>query len=243
MRNRSGPIRRAVLTAVEVQDRLQARHSAHYLDLYNVMKGVTLAAGGLSLLEITIAHPSTGRALIWAVALVGAVLSYYGASAGAALLNWRPELPDILLPMLLSVAELMLIYRPGIDGGPSGEWIPTDWFAILAAWSALCSLVIWRVSRGLLTGMQHAAYQPPLYDVIKNYRTALKEDCLGAFGVALLSLGTFVALRLDPKAGHDHLLKAAVACAVIAALAHGLNSQRRASDAIDAGLPTTTEST
>jgi hypothetical protein len=238
MRRRSGPTRRTVLTATDVQDRLQARHSAHYLDLYNVMKGVTLAAAGLSLLEITIGHPSAGRLLIWVVAFVGAVLSYYGASAGAALLNWRPELPDILFPMLLSVAELMLIYRPGIDVGPSGEWIPTDWFAILAAWSALCSLVIWHVSRSLLGGIQSDTYQPPLRDIIINYRAALKEDCLGAFGVALLSLGAFVALRLDPKVGGDHLLKGAVACVVLAALVRGLYSQRRASGAINAGLPT-----
>jgi hypothetical protein len=233
-----GRARRTVLTAADVQSRLQARHSSHYLDLYNVMKGVTLAAAGLSLLEITIGHPSTGRVLAWVVALFGAVLSYYGASAGAALLNWRPELPDILFPMLLSVAELMLIYRPGIDVGPRGEWIPTDWFAILAAWSALCSVVIWRVSRSLLAGLQSDAYQAPLDSVVKDYRAALKEDCLGAFGVALLSLGAFAALRLVPNVGHNHLVKGAVACVVLASLVRGLDSQRRASSNIDASLYT-----
>jgi hypothetical protein len=224
------------LSIADVLARLKARHSSHYLDLYNVMKGVTLAVAGVSFLELTVRHWSAGRLLLWLVAFGGAVLTYYGATAGATLLNQRPGLPDILFPMLLAVAELALIYRPGLgleDRHP--EWIPVDWFALLAGWSVLCASVIVFVSRGLKAGLDNNAYSEDLIVVIKNYRNRLRIDALSAFAAGALALAVFFVW-------HVGLLRATRWNEVIAALIMmvfilgGIDSQRKASAQIDKSL-------
>jgi hypothetical protein len=221
----------AALSVTDVQERLKARYSSHYLDLYNVMKGVTLAVAGVSLLEISVHHWPLGRLLLWVVALAGAVLTYYGPTAGAALLNGRLSLPDILFPMLLSVAELMLIYRPGLDIGPRAEWIPTDWFAFLAAWCVQCSFVIFFVSRGL----RSSKHTGDLSTIVTVYREGLRSDCRSAFGAGALSLVIFFGWRLQivPDGRWEKVGAVAVMLAVILG---GLDSQRKASDKINAHL-------
>jgi hypothetical protein len=171
------------LTAEEVLARLKDRSPSHYLDLYNVMKGVTLAAAGLALLEITVQHWSTGRLALWLVAFAGAVLTYYGATAGSALLNNRPGFRDIAFPMALSLCELMLIYRPGIGIDFHGEWMPTDWFALLAAWSLLCGLVIATVARAVRASsyadtMNGSVRDPYLARLTRDRRWATGSGCV-----------------------------------------------------------------
>jgi hypothetical protein len=216
------------LSVTDVQDRLKARHSSHYLDLYNVMKGVTLAVAGASLLEISAHHWPRGRLLLWAVALTGAVLTYYGPTAGAALLNGRLSLPDILFPMLLSIAELILIYRPGQDIGPGAEWIPTDWFAFLAAWCVSCSFVIFFVSRGLGSSNHTDA----LRTIVTVYRKGLRNDCQKALAAGGLSLAIFLGWHLH-FAPDGHSEKVAAVIVLFAFILGGLDSQRRASNKIN----------
>jgi hypothetical protein len=224
------------LSVADVLARLKAQHSSHYLDLYNVMKGVTLAVAGVSFLELTVRHWSAGRLLLWLVAFGGSVLTYYGATAGATLLNQRPGLPDILFPMLLSVAELALIYRPGLgleDRHP--EWIPVDWFALLAGWSVLCGSVIAFVSRGLKAGLDNKAYSDDLVIVIEEYRDRLRIDLLSAFTAGVLALAAFFAWRvaLLPAARWDEVT---VALVMMVFILGGIDSQRKASAEIDESL-------
>jgi hypothetical protein len=221
------------LTAAEVLARLKAQHSSHYLDLYNVMKGVTLAVAGVSFLEIVVRHWSSGRLILWLVAFAGSVLTYYGAVAGATLLNQRPGLPDIMFPMLLSVAELMLIYRPGLgldDHHPC--WMPTDWFALFSAWGLLCGCVIVCVSLGLRAGLRSKAYADDLIPIIENYRIRLRRDYLSALGAASLSLAVYVFWRIHlwPATRQSEVVVAALMFGFIAG---GIYSQRSASQEID----------
>jgi hypothetical protein len=219
---------------VDVQERLKARHSSHYLDLYNVMKGVTLAVAGVSLLEISEHHWPLGRLLLWVVALAGAVLTYYGPTAGAALLNGRLSLPDILFPMLLSVAELMLIYRPGLNINSRAEWIPTDWFALLAAWCVQCSFVIFFVSSGL----RSSKHTGGLKTIVADYRQSLQRDYRSALGAGALSLAIFLGwcLQLVPDGRWEKIGAVAV---MLAFILGGLDSQRKASDTINEHLEAT----
>jgi len=219
------------LSVRDVLERLKARHSSHYLDLYNVMKGVTLAVAGVSLLEIVVRHWSAGRFLLWLAAFAGSVLTYYGATAGAALLNSRPSLPDIMFPMLLSVSELMLIYRPGLDIGSKAEWIPTDWFALLAAWCVQCGFVIFFVSRGL----RSSRYTDTLKDVATAYRGRLRTDCVSAFGSGALSLAIFLVWHLHLVPDGRWVKGGAVALMLVFILG-GIDSQRKASAEIDRRL-------
>jgi hypothetical protein len=215
-----------------VLKRRKEQHWSHYLDLYNVMKGVTLAVAGLSLLEIVVRHSAMGRLLLWLVAFAGAVLTYYGVIAGAALLNHRPSLPDILFPMLLSVSELMLIYQPGVGlDDPHPEWIPRDWFVLLAVWSLLCGCVIVFVSRGLRLGKYSSALKP----VASMYVNRLRIDSWSAFSCGALSLAIFVAWRLH-LLSDSRCVEGGTAVAALGFIFGGLYSQREASRAIDKQL-------
>ncbi len=181
------------LSIEDVVVRLKSQSSSHYLDLYNVIKGVTLGVAGVSFLNIAVPHWFMGRFLLWVVAFEGAVLTYYGAVAGATLLNRRPSLPDILFPMLLSVSELVLIYRPGLGlyAGLSverrAESMPTDWFAFLAVWDFMCGLVIISVSRGLKSSI----YDDTLRPVADAYGKRLNFDRNMALGTGLATLALF----------------------------------------------------
>lgn len=138
--------------------------------------------------------------------------------------------------MLLSVAELMLIYRPGLGLADShSEWIPTDWFALLGAWSILCGCVIVSVSRGLKSGLSSSAYSDNLAYVVRNYRDRLWFDYRSAFATGALSLVLFLAWRLD-LAPDDRWAKGVAALVALAFIIGGIRSQQNASREIDANL-------
>lgn len=224
----------SLLTADEVLARLKDRSPSHYLDLYNVMKGVTLAAGGLALLEITLQHWSAGRLAIWIVAFAGAILTYYGATAGSALLNARPGFRDIAFPMALSLCELMLIYRPGIGVDAHGEWIPTDWFALLAAWCLLCSLVIATVGRAI----RSSKYSSTLDEKVKQpYLDRLNSDRLAAFLSGVFTLALFAAWELDILHA-EHAYKAGAALIVFVVIAYAVYSQGETSRQLELNVLT-----
>jgi hypothetical protein len=225
------------LTARDVLGRLKTRNSSHYLDLYNIMKGVTLAAAGVSLLEIAVRHWATGRLLLWIVALAASVLTYYAATVGAALLNQRPTTPDILFPMLLSISELMLIYRPGLGIDAKAEWAPTDWFALLALWCFQCGFVIVFISRSLRVGRKRNMYDKNLVSTVDAYHTRLRVDSRMAFGSGIISLIAFLGWHL-------HLIydgnwaKGGVALMMLGFIIGGIYSQQESSHKMDGHLAT-----
>jgi hypothetical protein len=220
------------LTLAEVDDRLKAQRSVHYLDLYNVIKGVTLGVAGVSLLALTVPDWNSGRLLQWLVAFVGAVLTYYAAVAGAALLNRRPSLPDIAFPMMLSTAEFVLIYRPSVDLGRHAEWMPTGWFAFLAAWDLLCGLVVLSVWRGMA---RRDEYEACLWNVVDAYRRRLIRDLAGALGTGFFVL-LAVILWSTGAMPEDNRIKVAVLALALASHSYGVYSQGRSSKVIEQGL-------
>jgi hypothetical protein len=226
------------LSVTEVVDRRKAQRSSHYLDLYNIMKGVTLAVAGVSLTEIAVSHWAFGRLILWVVAFAGAVLTYSGAAGGVALLNHRPSLPDILFPMLLSVAELILIYRPGLAvDGLHAEWMPTDWFALAAAWSFCCGCVIAAVARGLTLALEQdpKGYASQLADTVTKYRNRMRSDRWFPFISTAITLGAFLVWRLRPTWA-SHTAKVGVALVLLAFIIVGIRRQIDASRKVDEDL-------
>jgi peptidoglycan/LPS O-acetylase OafA/YrhL len=111
----------------------------------------------------------------------------------AVLINVRPSLQAIVLPMLLGVAEFMLVYRPGVEVERGG--MPDDWFAALAAWEILAGLMIVSVSSRLKGGVYDPALKQTISDNRRrlriNYLMALSSGC-GTLAVYLLwSKGTW----------------------------------------------------
>jgi hypothetical protein len=217
------------LSPDDLAARLKDRAPSHYLDLYNVMKGVTLGVAGLAFLNIALPTWSTSRFVMWLVAFVGAVLTYYGVTVGAVLINVRPSLPAIALPMLLSVAERVLIYRPGLEVDHGG--MPNDWFAALAAWEILAATVIISVSSRLKSG----AYDDALRKTIADNRRRLRVDWCMALSSGSVTLIVSLLWATDTWPASS-IVKYAFLALTVLTLFGGINSQAKASAEIAKNL-------
>lgn len=174
-----------------IADRLDEQRATHHLGLYNVMKGTTLAVAGLALLKLLVEEPSLQRVLLLAVALTAALLGYYAATVGGPVVNFRPSVLDIALPMALTLAELVLIGRtsekPIVDGA-----MPADWLLVLCAWQVLAGFMVGSVAFRL----KGLAYAPELQMMAARYRRRQFTDFALATAQAALTF-CFWLLRHD----------------------------------------------
>lgn len=194
----------------------------HYSGLYNVMKGVSLAGVGLALVRLAGQGFPVGRMLLVLVALVGVFLTYYGQTVGLIIVNLRPSILDIALPMLLTVVELYIAYRPGIE---HGDRLPVDWFGGLAVWAALAASVIASVAWRL----KCSGYVSTLWPVAESYKAELWGDVKAASGLAVVAV-IFVGFRctIGLPIAVDYGFLAFVVCV----LGVGINSQGRTKTAL-----------
>lgn len=197
--------------------RVKEQGPSHYAGLYNVMKGVTLAGAGLALVNLSDQGVQPTRLALVAVALTGVLLTYYGQTVGFIIVHLRPSALDIAVPMLLTVAEFYVVYRPGVSGG---GLMPVDWFVGLAAWALLAALVIFLVSRRL----RRASYSSALWPIIEEYGRELTGDVLAASALGAMTIGYIVGRSI---LGSSTPVNWAFLAVVIGMLGIGINSQRR----------------
>lgn len=197
--------------------RIKDHGPSHYSGLFNVMKGVTLAGAGLALIKLGGQGFPGARLTLVAVALTGVLLTYYGQTVGFIVVHLRPSGLDIAFPMLLTVAELYIAYRPGLARGGT---LPTDWLEGLAAWAILAALVIVSIAWRL----RPSNYAPSLWPVIEGYKRELREDIIAASALAVSTIAFVVcraAIGLPPAVDWVFL------AIVLAMLGLGINSQWR----------------
>ena len=215
--SRPTPESRHRLSHTDVMARIKDHGPSHYSGLFNVMKGVTLAGAGLALVKLGGQGFPAARLTLVAVALTGVLLTYYGQTVGFIVVHLRPSGLDIAFPMLLTVAELYIAYRPGIARGGG---LPTDWFEGLAAWAILAALVIlsiaWRLKR--------SNYAPALWPVIQEYKRELREDIVAASALGTLTIA-FIVCR--GAIGLPSAVDWAFLAVVLTVLGIGINSQWR----------------
>lgn len=201
----------------DVMSRIRDHGPNHYSGLYNVMKGVSLAGAGLALVRLAGQDFPTLRIVLVVVALIGVFLTYYGQTVGLVIVHIRPSILDIALPMLLTVLELYIAYRPGIERGGS---LPVDWFGGLAIWALLAASVIASIAQRL----ERSNYAPALWSVAEDYKAELREDIRAASGLAFVTvLFVVVKITLGTPAVVDYIFLAGV----IFVLCMGINSQGR----------------
>lgn len=206
----------------DVEVRLKNHGPNHYSGLYNVMKGVTLAGGGVAFVKLANHGFPLPHVALMVVALTGVFLTYYGQSVGLVTVHLRPSILDIALPMGLTVVEFFIVYRPGSP--PQGE-LPVDWFGALALWAALAaaviSSVVWRITR--------VNYSAELWPIVHDFRSRLVKDIGASGGLALGTAAFVVAHRvLDFGAGEEY----AFLVLAFGTLLLGINSQGRARRAL-----------
>jgi hypothetical protein len=193
----------------DVMVRMKSHSATHYAGLYNVMKGVTLAAVGLVAVRILSHSVPPERVFLLLIALGSILVSYNGEAIGQAIIHLAPATIDVALPMALTVAELIVVILPGIKAsqGP----MPAEWFVALAIWNLIAAMLVTSVARRL----HNKQYEPYLWPIVERYRARMQFDakCACAVGVVVL---IFLLCR------HSHLPEAdvwAYACLVAVAVA------------------------
>ncbi|HVQ59484.1 MAG TPA: hypothetical protein VMS60_11325 [Solirubrobacterales bacterium] len=181
-----------------------------------MMKGVTLAGGGLALVNLASNDFPVPRIALVVVAFIGVVLTYYGQSVGLIIVHLRPSILDIALPMSLTVVELYIIYRPGAKAG--GDF-PIDWFGGLALWALLAACVVASVARRL----NQENYSSALWPIVKAYRSELQGDVAAACALAV-GTAVFVIVLHDRLEDGTALPYGFLAAATIV-LGSGIRSQ------------------
>jgi len=169
----------------DVLSRVKDHGPNHYSGLYNVMKGVTLAGGGIAFVRLANHGFSLPHIALMAVALTGVFLTYYGQSVGLVIVHLKPSILDIALPMALTVVEFFIVYRPG---APAKGALPVDWFYALAIWALLAASVVASVANRI----SRFDYSSRLWPVANEYRSELWRD-VGAASVLAVVTAAFAA--------------------------------------------------
>lgn len=161
--------------------RLKDHSANHYIGLYNVMKGVTLAAAGLTVIRLTEGYPWQ-RLPLFVIGLLAIAITYNGALIGQTVVHLRTSLVDVLLPMALTVAEFVVIGMAGAQ--PKAAAIPEYWFPALGIWQVLAACVVASVACRLREDM----YSPVLWPTVREYRSRQWVDVCGAGGSGAITL-------------------------------------------------------
>jgi hypothetical protein len=203
--------------------RLKEHSASHYAGLYNVMKGVTLAAAGLALIRLLEEPYPDQRGLLLAVGLLAIVVTYNGAVVGQVVVHLDTSPIDVILPMALTIAEFGLIGLAAIN--PKAGPMPEEWFLALGAWQLLAALVVLFVALRLDASL----YAPTLWPAVNAYRQRLYKDVAAAGLSGLLTLG-FWWFRRDslPLAGTlEYVFIALILATLVGALAHHESTRRQ----------------
>ncbi|HEY7456491.1 MAG TPA: hypothetical protein VH703_04370 [Solirubrobacterales bacterium] len=200
----------------DVLVRLKSHSPNHYAGLYNVMKGVTLAAVGFSLVKLFSHSVPPERAALLAVALLSVLISYNGEAIGQTIIHLYPATIDVFLPMALTVALLLVVGLPGADKdlGP----MPLAWFISLGAWNLIAAVLVASIASRLDVEL----YEPYLHSTVDKYRRRMWVDatCAAVVGVAVFAFAWIRAPYLPAADAWEYGFLIAVAVSLLGGLAH-----------------------
>lgn len=212
------------LTSADVRERWRHESRESFLFIYNVMKGATVAAAGLVIVQAGFHHG--GRYLYWLDSFLGLVLTYYGTSVGTLVVPLKLRILDTVLPFTLAVAEIVwfLSLGAGHSNGP-----PRTWFVAYAIWAFVASATVWNVMTH-----EHPAHADPLdrelQDCLKSHLMQLRRDRLAAAANGVV--GLLLAVLLYPVISSSRVVAVAVALLIAVALGRAIWEQQKERDRI-----------
>jgi hypothetical protein len=172
-----------VFTRADVLERLKNQTVNHYSGIYNVMKGATLAAAGVAMVSVLVEQLPFERAVLLVVAFLAVIISYNGATVGQTIVHLHPSALDVILPMALTIAELIVVSLPGFDKSPHS--LPSGWLPALGIWQVMAGLVI----LSIIARLEPAFYQDQLWPAVNGYKERLAFDwkCATGGGVVVIA--------------------------------------------------------
>ena len=176
--------------------------SNNYLVLHNTVVSVTLAVAGIAAGNLFVVPNELLETIVllrvlWFVSLLATLVAYAGAATGAGLLPRKiPGIADLLLPLLIGVAECLMF---GVLARQAAGLVEPS--AVLAVWHL--SLGFYGTFAGLAVLRARTLFNPSGYarDVrggIDRYRKGLAGDAVAAFTVGVIghTLGILYALHV-----------------------------------------------
>lgn len=154
------------------------------------MKGVTLAAAGITLIRLVDGYPAQ-RLPLFAIGVISIAITYNGAMVGQTVVHLRTNLADVLLPMGLTLAEFVLVGMAGAR--PKTAAIPEYWFPALGAWQVLAACVVASIAYRLRENM----YSPELWPTVCKYRTRQWIDACIAGTTGAITFAVWLTHRND----------------------------------------------
>jgi hypothetical protein len=200
----------------DVVNRLKSHSPNHYAGLYNVMKGVTLAAVGFSLIALFSGSVPAERTFLLLIALLSVLIAYNGEAIGQTIIHLYPATIDVFLPMALTVALLLVVLLPGADRdlGP----MPTAWFIAFAAWNLIAAALV----KSIAVRLDAELYAPYLRSTVERYRARMHFDAKCAAAVGIIT-GAFVSVRYTrlPEPGIlEYVFLAVASLGILGGLRH-----------------------
>ena len=189
----------AQITQKQLQRRLHAHLTNHYMQLHNTLVSVTLAAGGLAAASLI----SSGNAreperwlywVMWAGVLLAIAVAYVGTATGVFMLPVGvPSALDLLLPLVIGVSQFIafwvLLQKNNPLGSPGPAEVVRAWLFAMTGFGLACIISILRAKRMV----QENDYEGKLKKVVSFYRSSLGCDALGAsFMTVLCAAGGFL---------------------------------------------------
>lgn len=184
----------------DVVGRLKDLSTSYYAGIFNVAKGVALAAIGVSAAELYEKGLPPSRCVLLATAFLAIVITYNGASVGRTIVHVHPALVDTVVPMGIAVNEIIVVRLPAVV--EAGQ-VPLLWLIALAVWHAMAGVMIFSI----LYRIRSPYYEARLWPLVARYRERMLTDLWAATGGGLLILIYIASSELAYPGwdGWDHL--------------------------------------
>lgn len=171
------------LTVSEIKDRIGKHTSIHYLTIYTVMKGVTLANAAYTLNIIFNAGLVKWQLIpFWLASFTAVILTYDATMVGLLIMAWLPRWQDIIFPFILVVIEFLLF------SVLQSDLTLKYWPLMVAIFCANASAVLWNV----VTQVRVEHYEARLSKLVQEFIRWMKRDRRNSLALAIFWLTIFL---------------------------------------------------
>jgi hypothetical protein len=207
----------APLSVAELQERIALHVYAMYMNYAFLIKGGVYTVAALSLFHILTDQSTSfrfGLLVFWGASFAFSLVTFSKWSRGAAMINARANMFDVLLPIGIAIPEYLMFIVIDPEFGKTGS--STVWYVIFSSHATLAfMLVLNRLQQTVIVD----DYSTDMRPLPQRYVSWLRGDLFGTAIAGILSLLIFIAttgygynLLAMPGAALYHEIIAIVIC-------------------------------
>lgn len=205
----------------ELGERYKANLSAHYLSLHVAVIGVVLAAAAAAAASLIARNVGSGQDritlwLLWIGSLAATGVAYGGPMVGAFTIpDAVPMISDLLLPILIGIAEFLLFAILVGPVAPIGIGsLVNIWLIAVSAFSLIALLAVQRARYHYVVGIRENVYSEDVAVVTRRYLRNLTRDSCSA-GALMIASAAGAELRISNAVKVPSLIFPAIIAAIL----------------------------